>query len=387
MFSPARRWPSVRSAFPARSRPIRIPRLPAIALVAALALTACGGEDPGAAADRDPDPAPAATATQVDDPEPSPEPSPSPTGPFAPLTGLETTAAAAARPPVVAKIENTNAAQPQAGLEDADLVFEELVEGGVTRFFAVFHSTLPGNVGPIRSARLVDAALLPWLDGVLLYSGARDEVQAAISRSGADLVIEGEPGFYRDRSRRAPHNLFVDAAAALDGVDRDDLAPPRWVVPFDAEPPAGERDCDSPAAGCDGASLDVAMSRVYTSGWAYDPADGVYRRSQNGRVQPTASGEPIGAANVVVLGVPVGAGGCCDSAGSRYVATTTTGDGRAIVLRDGRWYEATWRREAVTDPLELLLDGQPMALAPGSTWVHLAPSGNLPALEAESTTD
>lgn len=349
--------------------------------MAALLLVACGGEEPAAK----PKPEPAATATELDtEPDSEPESSPMPTGPFAPLTGVGTSAAAAARPPVVAKVENTTAAQPQAGLEDADLVFEELVEGGVTRFLAVFQSTLPSNVGPIRSARLVDAALLPWFDGVLLYSGARDEVQAAVVRTGATLVTEGDPGFYRDRSRRAPHNLFVDAAAALDAVATDELAPPRWVVPFDAEPPAGERDCDAPAAACDGSHLDVAMSTVYTSGWTYDAPAGVYRRSQNGRTQPTASGEPVGAANVVVLGVPVGPGGCCDTAGSRYVATTTTGDGRAVVLRDGRWYEATWRRGSVSEPLELLLDGRPMALAPGSTWIHLAPSGNLPALEASS---
>ena len=107
------------------------------------------------------------------------------------------------------KIENTAKARPQAGLEDADIVFEELVEGGVTRFFAVFQSEVPAQVGPVRSARLVDATLLPPFDGIFLYSGGRDDVQAAIAGT-AVRVTEGAAGVYRQSGRSAPSNLFAD---------------------------------------------------------------------------------------------------------------------------------------------------------------------------------
>jgi hypothetical protein len=341
-----------------------------------LLLAACGGDVDDAA------PTPVVTASALPTVEPSPSPSPEPETAPAPLTGEQldpdVVRELRERPAVIAKIENTTAAWPQAGLEDADVVIEELVEGGVTRFLAVFHSRLPDSVGPVRSARLVDAELFPWLRGVLLYSGARDEVEAAVRRTAPRLVTEGNTGVFRVSDRRRPHNLFADVGAVLAGVDVDGLVPPAPGLVFDEEAPPGARDCDAPDAGCDGADLTVRMSTVYRTGWVHEPATGLYRRSQNGTPQPTASGDPVGAANVVVLGVPVGPGGCCDAAGSRYVSTSTIGDGRAVVLRDGEWYDVQWTRRSAGDPFRLVLDGADMRLRPGPTWMHLTPSGNLP---------
>lgn len=349
-------------------------------LCLAVLLAACGNEE---AAGDVAAPVPGSpTATADASSSPSPSPSPTPQTVVAPLTGQDTTDLDVLERPVLqVKIENSAKARPQAGLEDADIVFEELVEGGVTRFLAMFQSQLPAVVGPIRSARLVDAQVLPPFDGILAYSGARDEVEAALGRIPVVRLIEGRGGFFRDRSRPAPHNLFGDASELVaTGQEVGEPAPGRSGFTFAAAPPPGATDCSGPDAPCDGTQLDVRMSNSSVAGWTYDAAAEVYRRAQNGVPQPTVSGVDVGAANVVVLGMQVGPGGCCDTSGARYVATTVSGQGRAIVLRDGRWYELTWRKAGPSDHLELVdADGVTFPLKPGPTWVHLAPRQNLPA--------
>lgn len=354
-------------------------RLLGASLVLALVVAACGGPDDAADA---PSPSPTATASASPEPtaEETPSPEPTPVA-IAPLTGEGVDdAAVGSRPALAVKIENTKAARPQAGLEDADIVYEELVEGGVTRFFAVFQSELPTAVGPIRSGRPVDAEILPAYDGIFAFSGARPEVLDALHSTGATLLIEGRDGFYREPSRPSPHNLFGDAARLVDtGEAVGDPSPATGWLTFTEDPPAGARDCSGPDAGCDAEEYTVVMSNAARAGWTFDAAAGVYRRAQNGTPQPTASGEPVGAANVVILGTPIVDGGCCDSSGARYADIVFVGEGRAIVLRDGRWYEGTWRKESRDAHVELLTDdGLPMSLKPGKTWIHLAPPGNLP---------
>ena len=345
----------------------------AAATVALLLLTACGA-DPEVAPSPSPSPSPTASAT----PSPSPSPSPS-VAPTAPLTGEAVDEAATTRPALVAKIENTAKARPQAGLEVADIVFEQLVEGGITRFFAVFQSEVPEQVGPIRSARLVDATLLPAFDGIFLYSGGRDDVQAAIAGT-AVRISEGAEGVYRQSGRSAPSNLFADGPAVYEtAAERaDDLGPP---------PPWFTFGDQVPDIGTDGTEIDISMSSAVTTSWVYDAGLGGYLRSQGGTEQTTVSGDPVVAANVVVLGVGTFQGGCCDTAGSPYVVTDTVDTGRAIVLRDGEWFEAEWSRASESAAVRLSVGGQPLPLAPGPTWVHLTPSARLPAVPGTDTDD
>lgn len=357
------------------------PRLLGALVALAVAVAACGGDgDTAAEPTAPPSPSVSATATTGPSEVPSPTVEPTPVA-IAPLTGEGVDDLAVEdRPALAVKIENTKAARPQAGLEAADIVYEELVEGGITRFFAVFQSELPSIVGPIRSGRPIDAAILPPYDGILAYSGARDEVTAALHATGATLLVEGRQGFFREPSRKSPHNLFGNAEELVQtGLAVGDPGPATGWLTFTEDPPAGARDCSGPAVGCDGEAYTVVMSPVAESGWLYDETAGVYLRSQNGIPQPTLSGEPVGAANVVILGTQVVDGGCCDSSGARYTDTVLTGEGRAIVLRDGRWYEGTWRKPSADDHIELVTgDGRPMSLKPGKTWIHLAPAGNLP---------
>ncbi|MGH8899949.1 MAG: DUF3048 domain-containing protein, partial [Egibacteraceae bacterium] len=140
-------------------------------------------------------------------------PPPAPLTESAPLTGLPVAdPAVLARPVVAVKVDNAAKARPQTGLDQADIVFEGLVEGGLTRFVALFHSVSPGTVGPVRSARDVDADLLPAFSSVLGISGAAPGTEARLREAGLRVLSEGQapPGaFFRTGERRSPHNLFT----------------------------------------------------------------------------------------------------------------------------------------------------------------------------------
>ncbi len=297
---------------------------------------------------------------------------------LAPLTGVPLPhPASASRPVVATKIDNLEAAGPQAGLEAADLVFEEVVEGGITRFLALFHSTIPGRVGPIRSARPEDAAILPPFEPILFISGARPDVIQLLHEAG--VVVREEDGriLRRDPARRPPHNVFADgkdlfaAAGALPAAE-----PIGWT--FDQLPPPDAVVCPSPCTEHPGHALVVEFSPASRAAFRYQ-SDGLYHRLHGaGRRTETSMGTG-GVANVIVLAMEMQPAGCCDPAGNPLSATNVVGSGHALVLRDGQRYEANWskpsreRHFTVTRP-----DGSPLPLKPGPTWVLLAPTSAVP---------
>lgn len=310
------------------------------------------------------------TPEPSDTPPPSPGETPAPGEPaLAPLTGEEIDALPE-RPVLAVKIENSPAARPQAGLEAADVVFEQLTEGGITRFLALYHSSLAEPIGPVRSARFVDADVLPAYDPLLAISGAAEPVEDALREAGLTVVEEGQAeGFFRSGDRAAPHNLFLRPQQLLDAVEGP--PPPREVVwEYADEPPAG---------GTSGDSLVVAMSDVSATGWTYDAEAGRYRREQDGAPFTVAGSGSVGAANVVVVGVETEAIPGQDSSGQPLLGTRVIGAGPAIVLRDGRRYEAEWDKPSASGHFSFTgLDGDPLALKPGPTWLLLAPWDRLP---------
>ncbi len=271
------------------------------------------------------------------------------------------------------KIDNHRQARPQTGLETADVVVEERVEGGVTRFIALFQSEVPDRVGPVRSARLVDARVLPAFEPIFGYSGARDEVTAALRRAGlARLTPQVGGVFERDPSRPGSHNLFASGGALYEqGAGMQGVSPPRRPVwPFAEQAPSG---------GEPTGQLTVRMSGNNVVGWDWDGGAGVWRRSQNGEPTRVTGAGRLGAANVVALGMSIGPGGCCDSAGNPYVHTEVVGEGQGVVLRDGRAYPVRWSKAGPDRHFTLTRpDGSLLELGPGLTWIHLMPAENLP---------
>lgn len=349
------------------------------ALAAAPVVAACGGgKDEAATTTTAPtttSTAPATTTTVV----PTTPPPPPPPGGVGLLSGLAVEPALAARPALVVKIDNADGpggrARPQSGIVEAEVVFEEMVEGSVTRFAALFQAADAGSVGPVRSARDTDIEIVSCLNRPLFaWSGGNQGVSARIRGSNLiDIGYDVRSGAYRRRGdRRAPHNLYT-STPELFGLAPGDAAPPPPLFTFRAP---GEAPAGVPAAGVsvsfrnpDG--LVAALAEVEHH---WDATAAGYTRLQRGTPHVDEAGNVVQPANVVVQFVRYAPDGSTDSAGNRVFIAELVGEGDAWVLTGGNVVEARWSkpsREAVTTYVDAA--GAPVGLTPGRTWILLPP--------------
>jgi hypothetical protein len=279
-----------------------------------------------------------------------------------PLTGqpLKFGQKAPDRPAVVVKIDNVGAARPQTGLNQADVVFEEIVEGRATRFAAVFHSQGANPVGPIRSGRTQDVDLLSGLNHPLFtWSGGNPGVTDAINNSGFISVnqVAGGGGFFRT-DRPAPHNLYNNTDAIWAQATPEAGRPMplfRYVMP--GHHPAGKLR----------SWMNVRMGTNEVR-WEYSPQCDCYLRSQGGAPHELTDGQAT-ADNVVVLIT----GYRPSPVDARSPEAITVGQGDAFVMSNGRLQAGRWQRKVNTDPVRLFTKKRTlMEIAPGRTWVELA---------------
>lgn len=291
-------------------------------------------------------------------------------GPVAPLTGLPVDdEAVLSRPALVLKIDNHPDARPQVGINQADVVYEELVEG-ISRLAAVFHSADSDPVGPIRSARQSDIDIVAALNRPMFgFSGANAGVLRAIRSAGntIDASWDALPGTYwRDRERRAPHNLFTNTSDIFAVAPTDAVAPEPLFAYRDPEagPPAGE-----PVVGVS------TRFATYESVYVWDPDAGTWRRSLQGTPHVDADGIRVAPENVVVLFTPY-----VFAADGSPIAQTV-GGGDAWVLTEGVLIRGRWFRPDPNEPA-LLVDeaGTIIELTPGRTWVALPRPGEATVL-------
>jgi hypothetical protein len=289
-----------------------------------------------------------------------------------PLTGRELPEGSLvpANPLVGIKVENTPDAYPLAGLDRADLVYEEVVEGGITRFVAIFQCTGSDRVGPVRSARTTDPKILLQFQAhpILGYSGGAPPVVRAVDSSGLIGLTESDtPGaFTRDESRVMPHNLFTSTQALIRAAaDR--------IGGEGAPEPAFSYDTDAPAPAKRIGSAVVDFPLVAAE-WRWQ--GGHWVRYLDGEPMQLENGRPITATNVVIQRVSTTQSDIVDVAGYPSPEVELTGTGRAWILRDGRLITGRWQREALTDGTTFLTkNGTEISLAPGTTWIELAPKG------------
>lgn len=295
-------------------------------------------------------------------------PPPQPAAIVCPLTGVEAGAIDISKPVHAVKIDNAARARPQSGMPQADVVYEQLVEGGLTRFLVVLHCQDAPRLGPIRSARLVDPDLLiPYSPVLFGYSGAAPPVLAKVrSTPGVINLLHGAngPAYQRSGGRPAPHNLYTSSDALLARPAAQGVkGPPRTGYIFDPGLLA-----DPAAASPSGSGVDMSYSRASSVGYAYDAASKKYLRSQGGRPHMDESGAQLSATNVLVFKVPVQIAG-----GTPHIGVT--GEGEATVLRGGRAVQGKWQRPGLNDPFTLVdPSGAPIKLAPGNLWINLVPS-------------
>jgi hypothetical protein len=313
-------------------------------------------------------PVPAAAGTPTTTPPPPPPPV------YWPLTGVES-GQVPEHAALAVKIENSVSARPQTGLDAADVVWEEVVEGGITRYVAVYHSNLPPEIGPVRSIRPMDPAIVGPLGGLLAFSGGQGPFVDAVAQAGLQVVSNdgGSPGFYRVSTRSAPHNVYAKPADLLAQADPAHQSAPdpqfRFATP--AEQPT------APAAGTPAALLNLKLSGVSYPTWTWSQELGAWLRSEGSTPAVGADGNQLRAANVVVVRVQVVNTGFKDPAGNPVPETQMVGSGEALVATGGSTVAVTWSKDSITAPLTLkTLDGRPVLLAPGNTWVELVPTGS-----------
>ncbi|WP_080835299.1 DUF3048 domain-containing protein [Cohnella massiliensis] len=340
----------------------------ATALVLAVgvaALSACGGAGGSA-------PGPDATpSAPVETSSASPKPSETAAPAFiAPLTGLPVYEEATKRPLAV-MINNLKPARPQSGLSHADIVWEVLAEGGITRLVSIFQSSaLDEPIGPIRSIRPYMIDIGEAYGGVLVHAGASNDALAILQHSGkADLdeINNASAYFYRESFRKAPHNLYSTIPKLREGTEKlghnETADVPamtfRSAIAFSPEDPAA-------------ADVEVKFQLdSYKVSYRYDPAKGTYARSINGEPHTDLNNdEQLAAANLVMLSAKHRT---YDSEGRLEINLQSGGE--ALLFQQGRVIVCEWERES-GDIVRLVKDGAELPFAPGKTYYHVLPSSS-----------
>ena len=261
------------------------------------------------------------------------------------------------------KIDNIVYARPQTGLNHADIVYVLPVEGGLSRFLAIFSSHYPAVIGPVRSAREDDLQLLRQFGlPAFAYSGATPALLPYIARTAriVDLYAGRTSGYYRDNSRIAPHNLYANTRQLL--AQARGASKARDIGFRFGPPPPGGKATRSASVSYPAASF----------GFTWSAAKDRWLVSMDGIPAVTASGARLSAATVVIQHTTVRTSRFLEY-GSPPPYAESTGSGTALVLRDGKAWTTHWSRPAANGGTTFTTaSGQPMTFAPGQVWIVLA---------------
>jgi hypothetical protein len=314
------------------------------ALVASLALAACGGSD------------------EKGSEKPASQPTQGGTELAAvwPLTGLPATGETPDHPVIVVKIDNTYASEPQVGLGKADMVVEELVEGGITRLATLFYSRLPQNAGPVRSARASDIGVIKATHAVLVASGAAPPTYGRLNAAKVKYFMEGGPGMYREGSRRAPYNLFVKLPDLARSIAKSAVVPASYLPWGDESDFTGVVPANT---------IDVRFSRATTTSWRYNAQSKKYVNTNS----HAGANDQFRPDSVLVLRVREGDAGYKDPAGNFVPETLFFGQGNLVLFHNGQAIRGTWKKDKRESPLELSTAAGPLKVPAGRVWIELLP--------------
>ena len=294
-----------------------------------------------------------------------------------PLTGLKVDdPAVLQRRPLMVRVGNDPGARPQVGINQADIVYEEITEWWVTRFTAIYLSQDPDMIAPIRSARLINLQLGAQYQGALANSGGSDGVRWELSQSSLinldEFFVPG-PYFYRPNEGWQTR-LAVDAGAARDYLAReglDNVAGLRGFI-FDEAP-----DYNSFPTTAIGDAQEVIVpypQQTTRTTWTYDPASGRYQRSITGTPMFDFEGERVAASNVIVYFAAHDETDIVeDSNGATSIRINMNGRGAAWLFRDGKVLKGNWETDGTVTPSFIFDDDTPMPLKPGNTWIQVVP--------------
>lgn len=268
------------------------------------------------------------------------------------------------------KIDNHPEARPQTSLESADVVYEILVEGGLTRFIALFNQSDAAIVGPVRSLRPTDIEVMTPLGGPLQISGAANWVYRVADKFDTKLLKDDGSTTWRDSARVAPHNLYGDTLLMRQRSDEfgweDAPPPPLFTFGFEPTPATGSAE-----------HIELAFSDHAASTWDWDGERYLHSYGD----EPHESVDVAGVASqvtadyiVVILGDRYIAAPPNPGDGKAVPATHTIGTGAAIVFTDGGMVEGVWSRDEIEEPIRLeTADQSALILPPGRFWVEVFP--------------
>jgi hypothetical protein len=279
---------------------------------------------------------------------------------------------------IAVKIDNHPKARPQTGLDQADAVYELIVEGGLTRFIGLFHSSDPETVGPVRSGRPTDPTLIRFLDAPLQISGAQRWVVSLINSLGVKLIGDGATTS-RDRSRPAPHNLYGSIEAMRRVSDNrgypDDSPDPIFLFG------------DTPAGGEPATTVRLDWSAHPDVVWSWDGTSYLRSNATTPHNWVEASGEETQIAMPALLVLTARQYTAHPpKKGSSVPALDTVGTGRALLFHSGVVVEGIWQRDSIDEPFDLsLADGTTMVMPRSRLWISVFPSDRPVTWEASET--
>jgi hypothetical protein len=291
---------------------------------------------------------------------------------LAPLTGLSIfNPDLARRPAVMIKVGDDSKARPQAGLDKADVVYEERVEGNVVRFLAVFQSQDAKSVGPIRSVRSTDAGVVSAIGGVFAYSGGIPPFNALVRKPGLTVITEDDhkDAFNLRSDRQRPYKTYA-GTAELRSLAAAATAPAALFTFL------GSSEALTAPGALPASQATAAFGPNTVTRWDWSATDSKWKRSINGVAQKTDGGVQLAFTNVILQTVPYRGTPYRDQSGSPVDEAVTTGSGEAILLSGGQRVSLRWSKpseKAVTTFTDTA--GKSIRLPAGQTWVALLPVG------------
>ena len=292
---------------------------------------------------------------------------------IAALTGLpDPTAVTKRRSALTIKMDNTPQAHPQYGINEADVVYEEIVEGGITRLAAIFNSNLPTKVGPVRSVRRTDREIVFPIGGIFAFSGGAQYAISSIETAPVKLIDQSNAGaaMFRDPTRPPPHNLFANAVLLMKEGGKVHTPPALFTYVAQKAPPVG-----APVG-----SFTVNFGSGFATSYQWDATTHDWLRSIFGAPDATATGVRVAPTNVIVMSVKYYGGVGVEGSYAQMV-----GSGPVEIFSDGRLQKGEWfRRNIHLKTAYRSASGQVIALRPGQTWVELLASGETVSVYARS---
>jgi len=297
-----------------------------------------------------------------------------------PVNGLVMPSGANNKIVIGIKNDNNVRARPQSGPQNADAVFEVLVEGGMTRLINIFYESDTSYHGPIRSARPTDPTVLRPLDGVLVASGATGGLIPEVIDMGVPVITDRRPEFFRISSRNAPHNLYADtyklkSLAISKGYKKTNNPQPLF--------PWGNPNINSWA---NGKSIKLKFSSATSTTWTWNGNN--YVRTYYDAYKGSSSGNPHNWINqdgsTGQIAVPTVIALMCEPYMHplQLPSVKTVGEGRAIIMHGGKMLDAKWKRGSNLDPFHIVdSNGNTLYIPKGKPWISLVPSTFPPSFD------